>query len=896
MAYKLTPMMQQYKKIKDKYSDCIILYRLGDFYEMFFDDAIVASKLLEIVLTGKNCGLEERAPMCGVPHHAVDSYIPKLIEAGYKVAICEQIEDPKIAKGIVKRDVVRIVTPGTVMEQTMLEDKTNNYLACLYINHNSFGLSYVDISTGELNLTCYTGYNRIDTSSAIEAELEKIRASEVICNIKTNTYLDKSMNVFEDNLSDKDRLLEKLKKQFKIESISELNIKDNSGNALLSLAMLIDYLELTQKRSLDHINRVTMYGIGDYVEMDISSRRNLELVETIRGKKGKGTLYDILDYTHTAMGGRLLKNWIEQPLRNLVEINRRLDSVQSFYENTAISNDIVAILKRIYDIERIISKIAYGTCNAKDLVSLKQSIEGLPELKSSLTFFESELLKEIYTNFDVLEDIHKFLEISIVDNPPISVKEGGIIKSGFNKELDEILDVSVNAKQWVSNLQAVERKRTGIKNLKIGYNRIFGYYIDITKSNLDNVPDNYIRKQTLSNSERFITPDLKEMESKILNANEQLVKLEYEIFCSIRKKINENIKRVQSTARKVAVIDVLNSLATAAQNNNYIRPIMNEGSSIEIKKGRHPVIEKLMSDDTFVPNDTKVNTDDIRMSIITGPNMAGKSTYMRQIALITLMAHIGSFVPAEEANICIVDKIFTRVGASDDLAQGKSTFMVEMSEVSNIIRNATEKSLVILDEIGRGTSTYDGLSIAWAVVEYITNSIRCKTLFATHYHELSVLENKIDGIKNYRILVNESNDKITFLRTIAEGSIDKSYGIQVAKLAGIPEEVISRAKDILMSIDDENGYVSMNKINGNDDFSDSELMEDEKLNEQLSFLPDKEDISERDKANLYDDKEFKKYKSFISNYIDGIDVNTMTPIEAMVALSDIKRKANKLKK
>lgn len=881
MAKKLTPMMQQYTELKNNYKDCIILYRLGDFYEMFFEDAIKASKVLEIALTGRDCGLEERAPMCGVPHHAVNSYIPKLIEAGYKVAICEQMEDPKVAKGIVKRDVVRVITPGTVIEQNMLEDKSNNYLACIYIKHNSFGLCYVDISTGEINLTSYTGYNKIDTLSVIDEELQKIRASEIICNIQTNSFLDSKMYIFNDQLDDMDANVSRIANQFKVNDLSDLNIDSNDKNATLALAMTLDYLVLTQKRSLSHINKIDLYDVGDFVQLDISSRRNLELTETIRGKKGKGTLYHILDYTNTAMGGRLLKKWIEQPLRKLNTINNRLDSVEALYDNMLVSNNIKDILKRVYDIERLVSKIAYGTCNAKDLISLKQSIEGLPSFRDTISFTNANLIHSIYSEFDILEDIYKLIDTAIIDNPPTSIKEGGLIKKGYNSELDQILDISGGAKSWITNLQASERDRTGIKNLKIGYNKIFGYYLEITKSNLANTPDNYIRKQTLANAERFVTPDLKEMEAKILNADEQLVNLEYELFCNIREAINKNVKRIQKTANDIAVIDVLNSLAIVAINNDYIRPEMNDGNSIVIEAGRHPVIEKIMIDSNFVPNNTTVNTDELRMSIITGPNMAGKSTYMRQIALITLMAHLGSFVPARSAKISIVDKIFTRVGASDDLAQGKSTFMVEMSEVSNIIRNATEKSLVILDEIGRGTSTYDGLSIAWAVVEYITNTIRCKTLFATHYHELSLLEDKIEGIKNYRILVNESDDKITFLRTIAEGNIDKSYGIQVAKLAGIPNEVIDRAKIILSSIDNKDSDINLSKTSSE--------------NLQLSlFTMDECKEEKKEYQNINESKELSKYQEFLQNHIEKLDVNSMTPVEAMVALNDLQKKARKL--
>lgn len=876
MTYKLTPMMQQYLELKENYKDCIVLYRLGDFYEMFFDDAIVASKVLEIALTGRDCGLEERAPMCGVPHHAIDNYIPKLIENGLKVAICEQMEDAATAKGIVKRDVVRVITPGTIIDQNMLDDKANNYLCSIYLNGNSFGMAYVDVSTGDLLITEYDSYNVNALKDTITAEIIKINPSETISNsFIHNDIIDAKINCL-GKINTFEDYKELILKHFNSASLDNilksetLGMSDNS-NAIMALGIILEYLYETQKISLEHINKIQSYKIGDYVQLDSSTRRNLELTETMRGKKGQGTLYHIIDYTMTAMGGRLLKKWIEEPLRSQSLINQRLDSVSELYDNVMVSNNIKEYMKKIYDIERLIGRIVYGNCNGRDMIALKQSISNLPDFKSELSFTEAELIKEIYSKFDVLSDVFELLEKAIVEEPPISVKEGGIIKSGFNAELDEIKEISIHGKEWISNLQNTEREKTGIKNLKIGYNKIFGYYIEISQSNVKNAPDYYTRKQTLANCERFVTPELKEMESKILNADEQIMKLEYNLFLEIRQYIKEQITRIQKTAHDIAVIDTINSLAIAAVKNNYVRPKINSSNYINIIEGRHPVIEKLIKNEMFVPNDTVIDNKKLRMSIITGPNMAGKSTYMRQVALITLLAHVGSFIPAKEADICIVDKIFTRVGASDDLAQGQSTFMVEMSEVSNILKNATENSLLILDEIGRGTSTYDGLSIAWSVVEYITKKIKAKTLFATHYHELSELEGKMDCIKNFRILIKESGDKITFLRKIAEGSVDKSYGIQVANLAGLPQEVINRAKEIISQLEenDINRPFTSNKK--------KELIRDKF---QLSMF-----------AGLENTETDNKYKEFVEENISNIDVNSLTPMDAMNLLNELIKKS-----
>lgn len=880
---KFTPMMEQYFSIKEQYKDCILLYRLGDFYEMFFDDAITASKVLEIALTGRDCGQEEKAPMCGVPHHAVNNYISKLIENGYKVAICEQIEDPATAKGIVKRDVIRVITPGTIIDQNMLDEKSNNFLCCTYIDRG-FGMSYVDVSTGDLYVTesiCYDDFSSQNeiTYSLLKEEIDKINPSEIISNLFTNNdALNDNITCIDDILS-----LSEYKKvilnHFNVVSLDSFGLSENKL-AIMSLGMLINYLNQTQKTSLDHINKIFFYNVGEYLHIDSSTRKNLELIETIRGKKGQGTLYHILDNTMTAMGGRQLKKWIEKPLKNMNLINDRLDSVDELYCNVMISNNIKEYLKGVYDIERLIGRIVYGNCNGRDLIALKQSVSCLPDLKTEISALNSKILSNIYINFDILKDIFDLINNSIVEEPPISVKEGGIIKAGYNDELDEIKEITINGKSWISELQNTEREKTGIKNLKIGYTRIFGYYIEITQSYLKSVPEHYMRKQTLANCERYVTPELKEMEAKILNADEQVMKLEYDLFLNIRQYIKEQIIRIQETAHSIATIDTLNSMAIAAVKNDYVRPVLNNKGYINIIDGRHPVIERIIKNERFVPNDTYIDNKDNRMSIITGPNMAGKSTYMRQVALIALMTHIGSFVPAKEAEICVLDKIFTRVGASDDLSQGQSTFMVEMSEVSNILNNATENSLLILDEIGRGTSTYDGLSIAWSVVEYITKKIKAKTLFATHYHELSELESKLKSVKNYRILIKEADDKIIFLRKIAEGSIDKSYGIQVANLAGLPDEVVKRAKEILSQLDESDinkPFAKRKRDRVRDNF-------------QVSMFATETAISS-DKVNAIEDNKSCEYKEFVNNLIKNIDINNVTPIKALTVLNDIIEKA-----
>lgn len=869
---KYTPMMEQYLGIKEQYPDCILLYRLGDFYEMFFDDAITASKVLEIALTGRDCGQEERAPMCGVPYHSVDTYIPRLIENGFKVAICEQLEDPSEAKGIVRRDVVRVITPGTIIDQNMLDEKSNNYLCCTYID-KGFGMCYADISTGDLFVTENISISDFDINNnrrfdLLKEEIFKINPSEIICNKETEIDLLDSMMTVSDVLS-YNEYKSIILKHFNVVSLDSFGLSDNTY-AVMALGMLINYLYRTQKSSVEQLNTLHFYHVGEYLYLDSSTRKNLELTETVRGKKGQGTLYNVVDYTNTAMGGRLLKKWLEGPLKNINLINHRLDSVEELYNNIMTSNNIKEYLKSVYDIERLISRIVYGNCNGRDFNALKQSISNLPDLKSEISSLMSHMFKEIYDSFDTLQDIHDLINKSIVEEPPISIKEGGIIKDGYNSELDEIKDITIHGKNWISELQNKEREITGIKNLKIGYTKVFGYYLEVTKSYLNLVPDSYIRKQTLANCERYVTPELKEMEAKILNADEQLMKLEYNLFMEIRQCIKDQVVRIQETAYNIAVIDVLNSLSIAAVKNNYVRPKMNTTGQIKITDGRHPVIEKIMKNEMFVPNDTYIDGKEHRMSIITGPNMAGKSTYMRQVALIALLAHIGSFVPAKEAEISILDKIFTRVGASDDLSQGQSTFMVEMSEVSNILNNATANSLLILDEIGRGTSTYDGLSIAWSVVEYITKKIKAKTLFATHYHELSELESKLKSVKNYRILIKETDDKIIFLRKIAEGSVDRSYGIQVANLAGLPLEVVTRAKEILHQLDESDinkPFAKRKKERITDNF-------------QVSMF-------QGDPIQKAESKEYKELTESIKN----IDINNITPVKAFTLLNELIEKA-----
>ncbi len=798
----LTPMMQQYMKTKEEYQDCILFYRLGDFYEMFFDDAITASKELDITLTGKSCGLPERAPMCGVPFHSMDGYLNRLVSKGYKVAICEQMEDPASAKGIVRREVVRVATPGTNLDMQALDETKNNYIMCVVYIADRFGMSVADVTTGEYFVT------EIDGSGKLYDEIYKFMPSEIICN---EAFIMSGMNLedlkerlgitiysldpwyFDDAICTRT-----LKEHFRVSAMEGLGISDYDCGVIASGALLI-YLKETQKTSLSHMARLTPYTTGRYMLLDSSTRRNLELCETLREKQKRGSLLWVLDKTKTAMGARALRKSIEQPLISREEIERRLDAVEELKESAISREEIREYLTSVYDLERLVSKITYQTANPRDMIAFQSSLSMLPHIRYILSEMKSPLLKELYEEMDALEDLCRLVQESIKEDPPVAMRDGGIIRDGYNEEVDRLRHAKSDGKDWIAKLEEEEREKTGIKNLRIKYNKVFGYYLEVTNSFKNMVPDYYMRKQTLTNAERYIIPELKELEDTILGAEDRLYALEYEIYCGIRDKIAKEVMRVQKTARAVAQVDMAVSLAAVAEQGGYVRPRMNEKGVIDIKEGRHPVVEKMVPNEMFIANDTYLNDKKNRISIITGPNMAGKSTYMRQTALIVLMAQIGSFVPAGSADIGIVDRIFTRVGASDDLASGQSTFMVEMTEVANILRNATEKSLLILDEIGRGTSTFDGLSIAWAVIEHISNSklLGAKTLFATHYHELTELEGKIDNVNNYCIAVKEKGDDIIFLRKIVKGGADKSYGIQVARLAGVPDTVISRAKEIV---------------------------------------------------------------------------------------------------
>ena len=797
----LTPMMQQYMAIKEQYKDCILFYRLGDFYEMFYDDALTASRELEITLTGKNCGQEERAPMCGVPYHAVDVYLNKLVAKGYKVAICEQAEDPKQAKGIVKREVIRIVTPGTNLSQQALDEGRNNYLMCLVYDNNQFGLAITDISTGDFYTT------EVATLKELYDEIHRFSPSEIICN--DSFYMSgASLDDFKDRLHvsvstldtwymDEAVSVQKIKEHFKVASLDGLGLTDFPSGTLAVGALLL-YLYETQKHTLDNLTKITPYRSGGYMIIDSATNRNLELIETLREKQKKGSLLWVLDKTKTAMGARLMRNWIEQPLIEKKKITARQDAVEELYNDMITREEIREYLNAVYDLERLVTRISYRTANPRDLIAFKTSLGMIPPVKQLLSQAKSAELKEIDERMDCLEDIYDLIEKSIQDEPPIMIREGGMIKEGYNEDVDKFRLSRTEGKTWLAELEAREKEKTGIKNLRVRYNKVFGYYLEVTNSYKELVPEDWTRKQTLANAERYITPELKELEDMILGAEDKLAALEYDLYCEVRDSIGEQVVRIQETAKAIAHLDVLASLACVAQSNDYVRPSINTKGVIDIQGGRHPVVEKMNNNQMFIDNDTYLDNKNHRISIITGPNMAGKSTYMRQSALIVLMAQIGSFVPAKSANIGIVDRIFTRVGASDDLASGQSTFMVEMTEVANILRNATSRSLLILDEIGRGTSTFDGLSIAWAVVEHISNPklLGAKTLFATHYHELTELEGKLDSVNNYCIAVREQGDDIIFLRKIIRGGADKSYGIQVARLAGVPDSVIDRAKEI----------------------------------------------------------------------------------------------------
>ncbi len=869
MAEDFSPMMQNYLQTKEQYKDCLLFYRLGDFYEMFFDDAITASRELEITLTGRACGMEEKAPMCGVPYHAADIYISRLIAKGYKVAICEQLEDPKTAKGIVKRDVIRVVTPGTVIDSNMLDEKKNNYIMSIYKSGLYYGIAICDISTGDF----YASEIKLkeENFEKLLDEYVRFSPSEIVVNVAMGEA-EKDLEKMTDRLrcfisrknddifnNDKDMLL----KLYKITDSDDREKEDIESELIVrAVCGLLNYFTETQKIKLEHINKIEIYEVQKYMALDINTRRSLELTERMRDKSKVGTLMWVLDKTSTSMGGRLLRRWINDPLLELSEIRARLEAVSELKSNIMLRGEVVEELSKVYDIERLAGKVAFGSINAREMNSLKNSLEHMPALKSNLKNVSSGLLKKLYENLDELQDIAKLIDSAIVEDPPISVKEGGIIKKGYSKELDEYKSASTDGKNWIIALEAKEREKTGIKNLKVGYTKIFGYYIEVSKSLTNQVPqDRYIRKQTLTTGERYITEELKQMEDKILGAEERAVSLEYEEFVKIRNKIAQSITRLQTTSNIVANVDVLCSLSQVAEDNNYVCPEVTTNGIIDIKNGRHPVIEKMIESGSFVQNDTYLDRGASRLAIITGPNMAGKSTYMRQVALISIMAQIGSFVPADSATIGIVDKIFTRVGAQDDLSSGQSTFMVEMMEVSNILKNATPSSLVILDEIGRGTSTYDGLSIAWAVAEYIADKSKlgCKTLFATHYHELIDLANKVDGIRNLSVAVKEKGEDIIFLRKIVEGGTDESYGIHVARLAGVPKQVLQRAYKILESLEKDGKKIVVNE--------------------------------KEDKKQVEGQVDFFNFKlDEIARELDKVNLNELTPVDALNTLVRMKEK------
>lgn len=873
-------MMQQYLDIKKNYQDCILFYRLGDFYEMFFDDAVRASKELELTLTGKDCGLKERAPMCGVPYHAVDTYLNKLISMGYKVAICEQVEDPKNVKGIVKREVIRVVTPGTNLNMQALDESRNNYLMSIVYLGDDIGISIVDFSTGDYFVT------EVASGSILIDEINKFVPSEIIMNeyfamsgIALSAVSEKlkiSVSTLPNWYFDESVCVRKLCEHFKVSRLDGLGLADYSAGIVAAGAILM-YLIETQKSTLEHLTKLMPYTTGKYMLIDSSSRRNLELVETLREKQKKGSLLWVLDKTKTAMGARLLRTMIEQPLIEHDEIIKRQNAIAEFNDNVITREEIREYLNPVYDLERLMSKISCKTANPRDLLAFASSLQMLPYIYELISGCKSELMVEILERLDTLEDLHTLINSAIVEEPPISVRDGGIIKDGYNAQADEFRKAKSDGKLWLAQLEEREREQTGIKNLKIKYNKVFGYYLEVTNSYKNLVPDRWTRKQTLANAERYTTDELKNLEDLIMGAEDKLYSLEYDLFVSVREKIASQVTRIQSTAKAIANIDVFTSLALAAEQNNYVRPKINDKGIIDIKQGRHPVVEKMISNDMFIANDTLLDNNSNRVSIITGPNMAGKSTYMRQTALIVLMAQIGSYVPASSANIGIVDRIFTRVGASDDLASGQSTFMVEMTEVANILHNATGKSLLILDEIGRGTSTFDGLSIAWAVVEHISNKslLGAKTLFATHYHELTELEGTLSGVNNYCIAVKEQGDDIIFLRKIIKGGADKSYGIQVAKLAGVPDSVIARAKELAEDLSDAD--ISRKA---------KEIAQYDKKNPDERYIRQNE--LEVKQMSLFDTAK----DDDIIDEINALDIENMTPFDA---LNTLYRLQNKIK-
>ena len=860
----MTPMMEQYFEIKNKYKDYIVFYRLGDFYEMFFDDAILASRELELTLTGRDCGEAERAPMCGVPFHSSEGYIGTLVSKGYKVAICEQTEDPALAKGLVKREVIRVVTPGTVIESNLLSETKNNYLCAIFMGENDCGLAFADVSTARVFATYFCGDEMI---SKLRNELGTYAPSEVVLNLSASKAPEIS-DFIRSNLGA--MLNDNRPTQFQFDESRDRvrshfaeSIKDNEleNKALVSaLGALLAYIEETQKKDISYIKDLTVYNDGQYLEMDINTRRNLELVQTMRTKEKKGSLLYVLDKTVSAAGARMLTQWVEHPLLRISDITRRQNAVEELMGNFILREEIRELLSNVLDIERLVTRIVYGTANARDLRAVANTVKILPELKELLYGCRSDELSALYSDLETLDDIYQRIDIAICENPPVSIREGGMIAEGFNSDVDYLRSVMTDGKSWISRVAEAERERTGIRTLKIGYNKVFGYYIEVSKSFVDSVPEDYIRKQTLANGERYITQELKDMEATILGASDKLQTLEYEIFCEVRQYVADNSARLQRVAALLARLDVYQSLATVAFKNKYIRPEVDKSDVISIKDGRHPVVEQFVKDSYFVPNDAELDTKKNRLMLITGPNMAGKSTYMRQVAIIVVMAQIGSFVPANEARIGVIDKLFTRVGASDDLASGQSTFMLEMNEVAYILRNATKQSLIIYDEVGRGTSTFDGMSIARAIIEYTNGKkIGAKTLFATHYHELTSMEDEFEGIVNYNIAAKKRGDNITFLRKIVRGSTDDSYGIEVAKLAGIPNEVIKRAREVLASVERTAKAIGENNAKPTE-VDDTLISIDDFVNEQV--------IEE----------------------LKAVDINTLSPYEAMSFLFNLQKR------
>ena len=874
-----TPMMRQYLEMKEQYKDCILFYRLGDFYEMFFDDAVQASKELELTLTGKNCGLKERAPMCGVPYHSVEGYLNKLVEKGYKVAICEQVEDPKQARGIVHREVIRIVTPGTNTNMQALDESKNNYIMSIVYLNGHYGLSIADVTTGDYYVT------EVETEQKLSDEINKFAPSEIICNEafymsgidieEIRARLRVSISALEAWYFSDETASATLQAHFKVNSVEGLGLKDYPYGTTAAGALL-KYLYETQKNSMEHLSAIHPYTTGMFMVIDSSTRRNLELVETMREKQKRGSLLWVLDKTKTAMGARTLRSYVEQPLIERSEIERRYDAVEEINSRMIDREELREYLRPIHDLERLITRVTYQTANPRDLLALSSSIHMIAPLKKILDDFHSPLLVQTQEEMDALEDIWQLIDASIEEEAPISVREGGILKNGYKEDIDKLREARTNGKTWLADIEKQEREETGIKNLKIKHNKVFGYYLEVTNSYKNLVPAHYVRRQTLANAERYITPKLKELEDMILGAEDKLVVLEYDYFCEIRKQIADQVVRIQQTAKAVAALDVLVSLAVVAEENHYCRPKLNENGIIDIREGRHPVVEKMISHEMFITNDTYLDHADSRISIITGPNMAGKSTYMRQTALIVMMAQMGSFVPAKSADIGLVDRVFTRVGASDDLASGQSTFMVEMNEVANILRNATDNSLLILDEIGRGTSTFDGLSIAWAVVEHISNPklLGAKTLFATHYHELTELEGKLDNVNNYCIAVKEKGDDIVFLRKIVKGGADKSYGIQVAKLAGVPESVIARAKEIVEELSAHDITEAAKQITV----------------KKPAARPEKKaarmDTVDMEQISLFDTVK----DDTIIEELRNLDIRVMTPLDALNKLNELQNK------